>query len=151
MSLSSSIWSSFFAAFSNIDLKIIRFVYRFICVQWLFYWIKWFLTLLSWKNLTVTISFVGKRCNFSSTLKVVYVLNTPKPVDKDNKIVAETRERNKWENNDYIYIWHILNGVSDSFFNIYQNKKYVEDLWDKLEARYMPEDATSKKFLGYSF
>lgn len=35
-----------------------------------------------------------------ATLKVVHVLNTPKSMDKDNKTVAETRERQNWENDE---------------------------------------------------
>lgn len=86
-----------------------------------------------------------------TTLKVSYVLNTPRPMDNDNETIAETRERLKWENDDYICMGHILNGMSDSLFDIYQCENSAKDLWDKLEARYMQEDATSKKFLVTHF
>lgn len=42
---------------------------------------------------------------------------------------------------------HILNGMSNSLFDIYQSSQSAKDLWDKLESRYMQEDATNKKFL----
>ena len=48
-------------------------------------------------------------------------------------------------------IGHILNGLSDSLFDAYQNKTTAKELWDKLEARYMTEDANSKKFLVSRF
>ena len=48
-------------------------------------------------------------------------------------------------------IGHILNGLSDSLFDAYQNETTAKELWDKLEARYMTEDATSKKFLVSRF
>nr|GEU98559.1 zinc finger, CCHC-type [Tanacetum cinerariifolium] len=41
----------------------------------------------------------------------------------------------------------ILNGMSDSLFDIYQNVDTFKELWDTLEAKYMAEDASSKKFL----
>lgn len=86
-----------------------------------------------------------------TTLKVAYVLNMARPEDKDDETVAETRDRQKWDNDDYICLGHILNGMSDSLFDIYQSSPSAKDLWDKLETRYMREDATSKKFLVSHF
>ncbi|KAK9669324.1 hypothetical protein RND81_13G123300 [Saponaria officinalis] len=45
-----------------------------------------------------------------TTLKVVYVLSTPRPEERDDETLEETRKRNKWENDDYICRGHILNG-----------------------------------------
>ncbi|GJS47701.1 zinc finger, CCHC-type containing protein [Tanacetum coccineum] len=45
----------------------------------------------------------------------------------------------------------ILNGMSDSLFDIYQNVKTSKELWDTLEAKYMVKDASSKKFLVSNF
>lgn len=86
-----------------------------------------------------------------TTLKVVYVLNTTRPLEKEDETLAETRERQKWDNDDYICMGHILNGMSDSLFDIYQGETSANSLWDKLETRYMQEDATSKKFLVTHF
>lgn len=80
-----------------------------------------------------------------TTLKVAYVLNMARPEDKDDETVAETRDRQKWDNDDYICLGHILNGMSDSLFDIYQSSPSAKDLWDKLETRYMREDATNFK------
>ncbi|XP_073222528.1 uncharacterized protein [Cicer arietinum] len=41
--------------------------------------------------------------------------------------------------------------MSDSLFNIYQSSISTKELWDKLESRYMQEDATSNKFLVSQF
>jgi hypothetical protein len=86
-----------------------------------------------------------------TTLKVVYVLNTTRPPERENERIAETRERHKWDNDDYICMGHILNGLSDSLFDIYQSSTSAKELWEKLETRYMLEDATSKKFLVSQF
>ncbi|XP_052880483.1 uncharacterized protein LOC128286804 [Gossypium arboreum] len=82
-----------------------------------------------------------------STLKITYVLDTPRP----EETIAATRERQKWDNADYMCIGHILNGLSNGFFDTYQNEVTAKELWDKLEKRYMIEDATSKKFLFNRF
>nr|GEU84510.1 hypothetical protein [Tanacetum cinerariifolium] len=55
------------------------------------------------------------------TLKVVYVLTTPMPELWEDDTVEVIRIREKWENDDYICRGHILNGMSDSLFDVYQN------------------------------
>nr|GEZ45207.1 zinc finger, CCHC-type [Tanacetum cinerariifolium] len=54
-------------------------------------------------------------------------------------------KRMKWENDDYICRGHILNGMDDSLFDIYQNIESTKALWESLESKYMAEDASSKK------
>ncbi|GJV33669.1 hypothetical protein Tco_1394069 [Tanacetum coccineum] len=59
-----------------------------------------------------------------SSMSVMYVLTTPMPDDGgENPTVKQVRKRAKWDNNDY----------------------------DTLEAKYMAEDASSKKFLVSNF
>ncbi|GJU64552.1 hypothetical protein Tco_1246387 [Tanacetum coccineum] len=61
---------------------------------------------------------------FLSSMSVVYVLTTPILDDGGNKpTVEQVRKRVKWDNDDY----------------------------DSLEAKYMIEDASSKKFLVSNF
>ncbi|GKE81708.1 hypothetical protein Tco_1551708, partial [Tanacetum coccineum] len=89
-----------------------------------------------------------KKMHFiKTTLKVVCVLTTPMPDDT----VEAIKSRSKWENDDYIYKGHILNGMSDSLFDIYQNVESAKELWDSLESKYMAKDASSKKFLVSNF
>ncbi|XP_074337413.1 uncharacterized protein LOC141674601 [Apium graveolens] len=86
-----------------------------------------------------------------TTSKVVYVLSAPMPKMIEEETVEQTRRRCKWENDDYICRGHILNGMSDSLFDIYQNVESAKELWDSLESKYMAEDASSKKFLVSNF
>ncbi|GJR09694.1 hypothetical protein Tco_0792346 [Tanacetum coccineum] len=98
------------------------------------------------------LSSLAKEDAFSSTtLKVVYVLSTPSPVWSENETLKMTRKRMKWENDDDICRGHILNGMSDSLFDIYQNVEYAKALWESLESKYMAEDASAKKFLVSNF
>ncbi|KAJ9557954.1 LOW QUALITY PROTEIN: hypothetical protein OSB04_012568 [Centaurea solstitialis] len=84
-----------------------------------------------------------KKMHFYLTdLKVVYVLSTPCPAFVENETLEQTR-------NHYICRGHILNGMSDSLFDVYQNS--AKELWDRLEAKYMAEDVSSKKFLVGNF
>ncbi|GKB29982.1 zinc finger, CCHC-type containing protein [Tanacetum coccineum] len=82
-----------------------------------------------------------------TTLKVVYVLTTPMPELMKDDTVKAIRRRAKWENDDYICRGHILNGMFDSLFDVYQNVESANELWDSLESKYMVEDSSSKKFL----
>lgn len=93
-----------------------------------------------------------KKMHFMLTaLKVVYVLSTPMPEVEDDGPVDAIRRRSKWENDDYICRGHILNGMSDPLFDIYQNIESAKELWDSLESKYMAEDSSSKKFLVSDF
>ncbi|GKC68326.1 zinc finger, CCHC-type containing protein [Tanacetum coccineum] len=58
---------------------------------------------------------------------------------------------NKWENDNYVCRGIILNDMSDSLFDIYQYVESGKELWDSLEAKYIVEDASSKKFLVTNF
>ncbi|GKA42844.1 zinc finger, CCHC-type containing protein [Tanacetum coccineum] len=67
--------------------------------------------------------------NFSKldNISVVYVLTTPISKDGDNATVEQIRKRAKWDNDDYVCSGLILN------------------------AKYMAENASSKKFLVSNF
>nr|GEX15744.1 hypothetical protein [Tanacetum cinerariifolium] len=80
-----------------------------------------------------------------TTLKVVYVLNGMMMT------TYAIRIRAKWDNDDYIYRGHVLNGMSDSLFDVYTNVESAKELWDSLESKYMAKDSSSKKFLVSNF
>ncbi|GJY38129.1 zinc finger, CCHC-type containing protein [Tanacetum coccineum] len=83
------------------------------------------------------------------SMSVVYVLTTPIPGDGgDNSTLEQVRKKAKWDNDDFVCRGLILNDMSDSLFDIYQNVGSFKELYDSLEAKYMAEDASSKKFLG---
>ncbi|GJX04760.1 zinc finger, CCHC-type containing protein [Tanacetum coccineum] len=87
-----------------------------------------------------------------SNMSVVYVLTTPMPNDGgENPTVEQVRKGAKWDNDDYVCRGLILNGMSDSLFDVYQNVETSKELWDTLEAKYIAEDASSKKFLVSNF
>ncbi|GKB11399.1 zinc finger, CCHC-type containing protein [Tanacetum coccineum] len=81
------------------------------------------------------------------SMSVVYVLTTPISKDGDDATVEQLRKRAKWDNDDYVCRGLILKGMSNPLFDIYQNVESRKELCDSLEAKYMAEDASSKKFL----
>ncbi|KAJ0098574.1 hypothetical protein Patl1_20289 [Pistacia atlantica] len=76
------------------------------------------------------------------SLQVAYVLNTPKPKETEDETIAETRKWHKFEHDDEICKGHMLNAMSDALFDIYQGVPTTRELWEKLETKYMKEDAT---------
>nr|GEU90771.1 zinc finger, CCHC-type [Tanacetum cinerariifolium] len=87
-----------------------------------------------------------------SSMSVVYVLTTPLPEDRgENPTVKQVRRRAKRDNDDYVRGGLIPNGMFDFLFDIYQNVETSKALWDTLKAKYMVEDASSKKFFVSNF
>ncbi|GJY67000.1 hypothetical protein Tco_0469238, partial [Tanacetum coccineum] len=82
-----------------------------------------------------------------TTLKVVYVLTTPMPKLVEDTTVKAIRISPEWKNDNYICRGHILNGMSDSLFDVYMNVESAKELWDSRESKYMAEDSSSKEFL----
>ncbi|GJZ81425.1 zinc finger, CCHC-type containing protein [Tanacetum coccineum] len=75
----------------------------------------------------------------------------PRPEFVEEETLEQTRKRCKWDNDDHICRGHILNGMSDALFDVYQNVESAKELWDQLEAKYMADDTSSKKFLVSNF
>ncbi|GAV67732.1 UBN2_2 domain-containing protein, partial [Cephalotus follicularis] len=75
-----------------------------------------------------------------TTLKVYYVINVARPEPAENETMVQIRERG-----------HILNAMSNTLFDAYHNVPTSKELWAQLEARYMKEDAASKRFLITKF
>ena len=86
-----------------------------------------------------------------TTLKVFYVISTPRPSEKKDETPEDIRARSKWVDDDFICREHILNGMSDTLFDVYQNDESAQEMWSLLETKYMAEDASSKKFLVSNF
>ena len=86
-----------------------------------------------------------------TTLNIAHEISTPILEDKEDETVEEMRKKNKWDNDDFICRGHILNGMVDSLFDVYQNVESAKELWNILEGKYMAQDATRKKFHLSSF
>ncbi|XP_071739761.1 uncharacterized protein [Rutidosis leptorrhynchoides] len=81
-----------------------------------------------------------------TTMKLMYLLSTPRPDESDEEIMEHARLRSKWDNDDLMCRDPILNGMFDVLFDVYNSVEWAKELWDKLEAKYMADDASRKKF-----
>ncbi|KAL3497778.1 hypothetical protein ACH5RR_040510 [Cinchona calisaya] len=81
-----------------------------------------------------------------TTSHVAYVLTTKKPKEIEGETLEQTHARLKWDNDDFICMGRILNGMSEGLFDTYQDAISAKDLWERVEARYMQEDATKKEY-----
>ena len=45
---------------------------------------------------------------------------------------------------------YILNSILDPLLNIYHGEKTTKDFWEKLEKKYLMEDAVSKKIFIFT-
>nr|GEZ46923.1 zinc finger, CCHC-type [Tanacetum cinerariifolium] len=78
-----------------------------------------------------------------ATLKVAYVLTKPYPKESENDTLAASRERPKFENDEFICRGHVLNAMPHQIFDVYQNYSMVRELYNALEERYYTKDATN--------
>ncbi|KAL5553204.1 hypothetical protein UlMin_040605 [Ulmus minor] len=56
-----------------------------------------------------------------------------------------------WKNSDFLCRNYVLNGLTDSLYNVYSDKKMAKELWESLDRKYKSEDAGSKKFVVGQF
>ncbi|GKC47054.1 hypothetical protein Tco_1064776 [Tanacetum coccineum] len=83
------------------------------------------------------------------SINVVYVLSIPIPDDGgDDATMKQNKKRSKWENDDYVYRDLILNGMSNTFFDIYKFHGSAKELWDSLDTKYMLRMPLARSFLG---
>ena len=78
------------------------------------------------------------------TLNVAYVIRTPRSKEVKDETFEQTRKRSKWTNDHFICRGHILNGMKDSLFNVYEFHESAKLLWDGLEEKYMAKDLVLK-------
>ncbi|XP_077215962.1 uncharacterized protein LOC143850616 [Tasmannia lanceolata] len=86
-----------------------------------------------------------------TTLKVVYVLTTPKLEIVEDETTAQARKRRKWDQDDYLCKGHILNAMTNELFDIYNNMESARALWTALEMKYLSENGGAKKFVVSHF
>ena len=85
-----------------------------------------------------------------TALKLFYVLDPnlmlfPPASDEDtNEIKAQRKKR---EEDELICRGHILNTLSDRFYDLYTSMKLSKEIWNALEAKYKTEKVGTNKFI----
>ncbi|RVW62815.1 Retrovirus-related Pol polyprotein from transposon TNT 1-94 [Vitis vinifera] len=52
-----------------------------------------------------------------------------------------------WKHSDFLCRNYVMNGLADSLYNVYSDKKTAKELWESLDRKYKTEDAGAKKFV----
>ncbi|KAL5566690.1 hypothetical protein UlMin_029854 [Ulmus minor] len=77
------------------------------------------------------------------------VPNAPMLKDDEQDIQAVSAV-DAWKHSDFLCRNYVLNGLTDSLYNVYSDKKTANELWESLDWKYKSEDAGSKKFVEMS-
>ena len=52
-----------------------------------------------------------------------------------------------WKHSDFLCRNYVLNGLVDSLYNNYSDKKTAKELWESLDRKYKTENIRAKKFI----
>ena len=52
-----------------------------------------------------------------------------------------------WKHYDFLCRNYIMNGLVDSMYNVYFDKKTTKELWESLDRKYKTKDVGAKKFV----
>ncbi|KAL5547452.1 hypothetical protein UlMin_002683 [Ulmus minor] len=89
---------------------------------------------------------------YLTTLNLARFLTKNAPVLKDDKQDIEAVSAvDAWKHSDFLCQNYVLNGLTDSLYNVYSDKKMAKELWESLDRKYKSEDAGSKKFVVNRF
>ncbi|XP_073024331.1 uncharacterized protein [Primulina eburnea] len=53
----------------------------------------------------------------------------------------------EWNHSDFLCRNYVLNGLADSLYNVFCEKKTAKELWESLDRKYKTEDVGAQKFL----
>ena len=89
---------------------------------------------------------------YLTTLNLARFLNEDGP----KLDIGETDEEklatvDAWNHSDFLCRNHVLNGLENTFYNVYSPLKTAKELWDSLDKKYKTEDVGLKKFIVGKF
>ncbi|KAL5573706.1 hypothetical protein UlMin_023303 [Ulmus minor] len=85
---------------------------------------------------------------YLTTLNLARFLTENAPVLKDDEQdIQAISAVDAWKHSNFLCRNYVLNGLTDSLYNVYSDKKTAKELWESLDRKYKSEDAGSKKFV----
>ncbi|XP_073120925.1 uncharacterized protein [Henckelia pumila] len=85
---------------------------------------------------------------YLTTLNLARFLSEDAPKLKEGEgDVESVSALEAWNHSDFLCQNYVLNGLADSLYNVYCEKKTAKELWESLDREYKTEDAGAKKFL----
>ena len=72
---------------------------------------------------------------FLTTKKLHSFVFSEKPIAPENPTVAQIRESETWNENDFLCKNYILNGLSDNLYDYYSSYISAKGVWDALQKK----------------
>ncbi|XP_073138938.1 uncharacterized protein [Henckelia pumila] len=83
---------------------------------------------------------------YLTTLNLAKFLSEDAPKSVEG-YVQTTSAVDAWNHSDFLCRNYIMNGLADSLYNVYSEKKTVRELWESMDRKYKIEDVGAKKFI----
>ncbi|KAL6327153.1 hypothetical protein AAG906_015192 [Vitis piasezkii] len=85
---------------------------------------------------------------YLTTLNLARFLTEDAPkLKEDEHDIQVISAIDAWKHSDFLCRNYVMNGLADSLYNVYSDKKTTKELWESLDRKYKTEDAGAKKFV----
>ncbi|RVW85618.1 Retrovirus-related Pol polyprotein from transposon TNT 1-94 [Vitis vinifera] len=85
---------------------------------------------------------------YLTTLNLARFLTEDAPkLKEDEHDIQVISAIDAWKHSDFLCRNYVMNGLADSLYNVYSDKKTAKELWESLDRKYKTEDARAKKFV----
>ncbi|WKA09039.1 hypothetical protein VitviT2T_026717 [Vitis vinifera] len=85
---------------------------------------------------------------YLTTLNLARFLTEDAPkLKEDEHNIQVISAIDAWKHSDFLCRNYVMNGLADSLYNVYSDKKTAKELWESLDRKYKTEDAGAKKFV----
>ena len=68
-------------------------------------------------------------------------------IKEDERDIQVISEIDTWKHSNFLCKNYVLNGLTDSLYNVYYTKSSTKELWESLNRKYKTKDARAKKFI----
>ena len=68
-------------------------------------------------------------------------------IKEDERDIQVINAIDTWKHSNFLCKNYVLNGLTDSLYNVYYTKSSTKELWESLNRKYKTEDARAKKFI----
>ena len=66
---------------------------------------------------------------------------------EDNHDIQAISAIDVWKHSNFLRKNYVMNGLADSLYNVYFDKKTAKELWESLDRKYKTKDIGAKKFV----
>ncbi|KAL2486766.1 zinc knuckle (CCHC-type) family protein [Abeliophyllum distichum] len=75
------------------------------------------------------------------------VTQTMAPIGHGKEDIQAVSIVEAWKYSDFLCQNYVMNGLTDSLYNVYTTMKTAKELWESLDRKYKTKDAGAKKFI----